>query len=125
MPRRRLSRTLSAPIGLVLVDWLLEGQPRPANDSDPLRNQDVYDWCIEFDTPGPDLHAVWDQNRTWLLTEAARRCLDRPWGLRFDDGQRDEPEADRFEDERERRRQIALNLTPPGGPGLTTNGGRY
>lgn len=68
---------------LELVDWLLEGHCRRPDERDPLRRDGVYDGFLEFDTPGPDLPALWRAHRTALLDEWARRGgRGRPWAAK-------------------------------------------
>ena len=78
-----VKRSTVAVIRLELADWLLDGHVRHSDDSDPLRSTAVYDSFLEFDTPEPDLRALWQQHRAWLLTEWARRGrVGQPWAAR-------------------------------------------
>lgn len=83
MPRKRTAPTL--PLRVELVDWLLDGAVRNGDDNDPARAPGVYDAFLEFDTPGPDLPALWATHRAWLLEEWRRRGgVGQPWAARFD-----------------------------------------
>jgi hypothetical protein len=84
MPKKR-TPTNALPMRLEVVDWLLNGHTLACDDADPLRATGVYDPFIEFEPEStwPDLRALWQQHRAWLLAEWERRGgTGQPWAQR-------------------------------------------
>ena len=70
-----------------LIDLLLVGNLRTPSEVDALKASGVeYDPWLEFDSDWPpaNLPALWRAHRAALMTEAERRGIREPWGLRFD-----------------------------------------